>query len=42
MSVEDLKSAMLSLKNEVLHAMHKCETNLVSKFRRYARDKSTL
>ena len=39
-SIEDLKSAMLSLKNEVLDAMHEFETNLVNEFRRCAKDQN--
>jgi len=37
-SVEDLKTAMRSLTNELLDAMREFETNLVNEFRRYARD----
>jgi hypothetical protein len=37
MSVEDLKSAMRSLTNELIDAMHEFETTLVNEFRRYAK-----
>ena len=37
-SVEDLRSAMRSLTNELIEALHEFETNVVNEFRRYTED----